>query len=596
MAGDSVQQIKERLSIVDVVAPYVELHSAGKNMKGKSPFTPEKTPSFFVSPDRGMYYCFSSSKGGDMFTFVQEMEGVDFREALKILAEKAGVELVPEDPKKRGERDASLGLLDTATTFFSQKLSNYTPAQDYLKARGIKGETSARWRLGYAPGPPAGGWRELRTHLKEKGFTDEQMFKAGVIKTAGEGKEPYDVFRDRVMFPIFDSGGKVIAYSGRILAKDTEAPKYVNSPETEFFNKSEALYGYDKAKQGIRKFDFSLIVEGQFDVVLCHQAGYNNTVAVSGTALTPHHVALLQRLSNRVVLALDSDRAGLAAVKRAADLMLVRGMDVKVAAMPEGSDPADLIAADPASFKSVISKAAHVIEFLLATLKSQSKDDRTYKLKVREEVLPYIVKMDNRIDADHFVGVVAKAIDSDKEAVRLEVARLLEEVKQPRSVENIVKDKHAAGAEGKAGDPYSRQLELRHYLVVAADLIDDKKSQIIRDKLENLSGQTIDALASEIPPEKKSQLLFTLETEFAALSERHLLEELNTKLREFTLLSIRVKLTIQKERLFEAERNNDQTQIDELLQQITLLQKDLAKSSLVENVFAAEEVEIEEKD
>jgi DNA primase len=585
MASDAVQQIKERLSIVDVVAPYVELHQAGKNMKGKSPFTPEKTPSFFVSPDRGMYYCFSSSKGGDMFTFVQEMEGVDFKGSLKILAEKAGVELVPEDPKKRGERDTGYSLLDTATTFYAKKLSDFEPALKYLKDRGIKAETIARWRIGYAPGPPHGGWRDLRTHLKSKNFTDEQMLRAGVIKTAGEGKEPYDVFRDRIMFPIFDSNGKVIAYSGRILAKDTEAPKYVNSPETEFFNKSEALYGYDRAKQGIRKFDFSLIVEGQFDVVLAHQAGYNNTVAVSGTALTEYHTALLQRLTNRVVLALDADRAGIAAVKRAADLMLKRGIDLKVANLPEGKDPADLIANNPADFKLVIKQATHVIEFLLAILKTQAKDDRTYKLRVREEVLPYIAKMENKIDADHFISVVASAIASDKEAVRLEVVRLLEDLQTPKSVKAIVNEKNSVG---NIKDPYSRRLELLAYLIVVADLLDDTKKEIIHNNLELITKKTLTNLVESIDPQKKSKLIFTLENELNHLPEKQLTEELSTKLREFSLLSIRVDLTEQKDALFEAERVDDQSQVDKLLGTISALQKELAKASLINNFFSEE--------
>jgi DNA primase len=272
MTGDSVERIKEKLSIVDVISPYVELHKAGKNFKGKSPFTSEKTPSFYVSPDRGMYYCFSSSQGGDIFTFVEKMEGVDFKGALKILAEKAGVELVPEDPKKRDWRGTLYQVLEEATKFFELELGKSKDAQEYLQKRKVNSDTKTNWRIGYAPND----WRQLREYLTQKGFADKALLEAGLVKQAEGGKQPYDVFRDRVMFPIMDPSGRVIGFSGRILSKDSEAPKYVNSPETQLFNKSEALFGYDKAKHGIHKLDFSLIVEGQFDVVLSHQAGYKN--------------------------------------------------------------------------------------------------------------------------------------------------------------------------------------------------------------------------------------------------------------------------------------------------------------------------------
>ena len=393
MASDSIGQIKERLSIVDVVSSYVELHQAGKNFKGKSPFTTEKTPSFYVSPDRGMYYCFSSSQGGDIFTFIQKMEGVDFKESLKMLAEKAGVELVPEDPKKKSERERLYDVLEAATKFFEEYKHKNPEVLEYLTKRGVLPETIAKWRIGYAPGPSKYGWRELKDHLEEKGFTKDELFKAGLIKGADAGKEPYDVFRDRIMFPLFDASRKVVAFSGRILTKDSEAPKYVNSPETELFNKSEILYGYHFAKNGIRHLDFALAVEGQFDVVLSHQAGYSNTVAVSGTALTAHHVMLLQRLSNKVVLSLDADKAGIAAVRRAADIMLPRGIDLKVANIVGGKDPADLIAEDVHAFKKVVGSAKPVVEYFLDILEAQKKDDRNFKLRVREEVLPLLVKI-----------------------------------------------------------------------------------------------------------------------------------------------------------------------------------------------------------
>ena len=514
-SGDTVEQIKERLSIVDVVSSYVELHPAGKNLKGKSPFTNEKTPSFYVSPDRGMYYCFSSSPGGDIFTFVEKMEGVDFRGALKILAERAGVDLVPEDPKKKGERDRAFDALEAATVFYTDWLDKKPAAQTYLDERGVKPATIAKWRIGYAPGPPEHGWREVRTHLKEKQFTDTELLKTGLIKQTDGGKEPYDVFRDRVMFPIFDASGRVVGFSGRILSKDSEAPKYVNSPETELFNKSEILFGYDKAKQSIRTMDFSLIVEGQFDVVMSHQAGYTNTVAVSGTALTPHHVGLLQRLSNKVVLALDNDRAGIAAMQRAADLMLARGMDVKVARMEGGKDPADMVVSDLQAFRHTIGQAGHVIEYLLDVLEAESKDERSFKLKAREDILPFVVKIPNLIDQEHFEGVIAERLKTTKDAVHQEVERLRARAAANEERKPVAKASEAETPTATPPDTRERLERQRHellaYLITLTELTDATIATKLTDVLASITGESIEALRTALPPESLSQQLFSLE-------------------------------------------------------------------------------------
>ena len=579
MASDAVDRIKERVSILDVVAPYVELHKAGKSYKGKSPFTSEKTPSFFVSPDRGMYYCFSTSKGGDAFTFIQEMEGVDFKGALKILAEKAGVELVPEDPKKRSERDALYAMLESATLFYQSKLQTNDEARSYLEQRGVKSETIAAWRLGYAPGPPQAGWRELGTELESKNYQAGAAIKAGLLKRSEQGKEPYDVFRDRVMFPISDPSGRVIAFSGRILSKDSEAPKYVNSPETELFNKSEALYGYDKAKQGIRKFDFSLIVEGQFDVVLAHQAGYTNTVAVSGTAMTDYHVGLLQRLSNRVVLALDADRAGIAAIKRAADVLLARGADVKVARIPDGQDPADIIQADPKRFKELIGQSTHVIEFLLDVLKAEAKDERTFKLRARDEIIPFLLRIQNHIDRDHFEAVIADALSTTKEAVHLEVSRLLEEKKpvateQPQATQPEVQK--------QPDSVQTRETELTVYLTAALGVV----PAALKAKLQAAIAALPVGSDAEVPAELVSKVTFTLESSLADLEERYIKAELNDKLHEVRQLRLRTAITVKKEGLYAAERNGETT--DLLLTDVTELQRQLAAANTPVDYFVDE--------
>lgn len=564
-----VEKIKERLDIVEVVSGYVELQKAGKHFKGKSPFTSEKTPSFFVSPDRGMYYCFSSQKGGDMFTFIEEMEGVDFKGALKILADKAGVELVPEDPKKRDARETQYALLEEATTFFFRTRESSPQVTEYVTSRGVRGETMHGWRIGYAPD----GWRGLRSHLAQKGFSDAEMRAAGLIKDAGAGKEPYDVFRDRVMFPIADPSGRVVAFSGRTLKKEDGIPKYVNSPETEFFQKSEILYGYDRARQGIRQYDFSLIVEGQFDVVLSHQAGYTNAVAVSGTALTEHHVGLLSRLSNRVVLALDADRAGIAAVKRSAHLMLTKGMDVKVARLPEGKDPADLVREDLHAFRKSIGQSMPVVEFLLSTILESALDSRTQKLRVREELLPILLYIPNKIDREHFEGVIATAIDTTRDAIHFELERLAEE-------------NHYEPSDGKEADktlPSENRTQRKEELIAHIIAVKD----VIKEQYPNLSEHIASAYHSleeqigtpfPLPrQEVSSRTYFITESSLAGAKERYVREDMSAELTELMHTSAREQIAKLREEIRAQESLGNDASVVELLQKIAVLQKLLAE-------------------
>lgn len=591
MASDTIEKIKERLSIVDVVSLYVELHQAGKNFKGKSPFTSEKTPSFYVSPDRGMYYCFSSSQGGDIFTFIEKMEGVAFKEALKILAEKAGVELVPEDPKKKTERDRMYDVLEEATKFFEDYLHKNPEAQEYLVNRAVTKETIAKWRIGYSPGPPQHNWRELKEHLESKGYTTQELLKTGLIKNADKGKNPYDLFRDRIMFPIFDSAGRVVAYSGRILSKDSEAPKYVNSPETDLFNKSEILYGYDKAKQGIRSLDFTLVVEGQFDVVLAHQAGYSNTVAVSGTSLTPHHVMLLQRLSNKVVLALDADKAGIAAVKRAADLMLPRGIDLKVAHITGGKDPADLIQDDVQKFRKIVGGAKPIVEYFLDVLEEEKKDDRTFKLKVREEILPLLIKISNKIDQEHFENVIAKRLETTKEAIHFEVERLLELVKEKGITAEIINEQKNISPIATVSDKENlsiniRKEELTKYLAVLAAVFQEERQGVLVHAFHTITNTEAYIVRENLGAEVVSGLSFTLESYIASVSDRQLYEEVVDKLNMLSQLIAKDKIQDLQEKLHEAEDQSDEELIAEHLSGISALQKEKNSPKFSIDIFA----------
>lgn len=556
----AVEEIKERLSILDVIGQYVELTRAGKSYKGKSPFTNEKTPSFYVSPDRGMYYCFSSSQGGDMFTFIEKMEGVDFKGALKILAEKANVELVAEDPKRRDARETQYALLEEATKYFYENRRESKSVEEYIEKRGVKDSTILAWRIGYAKDE----WRALRVHLTGKGFRDEEMLSAGLIKRADGGKEPYDVFRDRIMFPIMDPSGRVVAFSGRAMKSEDGVPKYVNSPETELYQKSEILYGYDKAKHGIRNMNFALVVEGQFDLVLSHQAGYGNTVAVSGTALTGHHIGLLTRLSKNVVLALDGDRAGISAMKRVASPMLEAGMDVKVAELPEGEDPADVVRKDPKELKHIVGKSVHVIEFLLKSLREHMKDERTYKLRVREEVLPLLVAIDNRIDREHFEGVVAEHIGSTKDGIHFEVERIVEAKKRERYVATIP-DKKPAEEKVSGNQKQSFENHLRALITVC----DGERAWVgerLQAELEKALGkeEVERVLGGDASPHVE-KLCFELENRMETMKEKALLEEAVDAITRYAHAVARERLSALRESLKQAETDGDEKKTEELL-------------------------------
>ena len=485
-----------------------------------------------------------------------------------MLADRAGIELVPENKEKRTERDNLHAIMELAAAFYHDELEKNHEAQEYLKTRGLTAETIERWRIGFAPGPPKAGWRAASEALQKSGYTADQLFKAGLVKGTDAGKAPYDVFRDRIMFPLFDTSGRVVAFSGRILTKDSEAPKYVNSPETELYNKSELLFGYDRAKEGIRKLGFSMIVEGQFDVVMSHQAGYHNTVAVSGTALTTHHIDLLQRLSQKVVLALDSDRAGIAAIKRAALLMLVRGMDVKVVRMPEGADPADVIRTDVSAFKNAVGNAVHVIPFLLEYLHTVAADPRSYTVHVRETVIPFLVKMPSALEREHFIGVVAEALLSTKEAVRAEIDRA-----ERSSTDALPAAVVSAGVEVKQQRSFNRVTDLTEFLAISSTLLDTRVAGELQSFLTEHAVPPLTDTVNALSPERVSELTFTLEALFSGQAPRFQVEMVTDRTNELLQQLYAERVSELREALKIAEAENDDTRVADLLGKISDLQR-----------------------
>lgn len=564
-----VEHIKERLGIVDIVGAYLKLERAGANLKARCPFHTEKTPSFFVSPTRNTYHCFGCGARGDIFSFIQEFEGLDFPGALKVLADRAGVTLSERNRKEEGERARLYGILGSATAFYEQKLRESDTARAYLAGRGLSDETVARFRIGYAPE----GWSGVTDFLRGKGYTDADAERAGLSKPGERGH--YDRFRGRVMFPIADGAGRVIAFSGRILpelAKD-DAPKYVNSPETALFSKSHVLYGFDKAKMTIRKANFSIVVEGQMDLVMSHQGGFGNTVALSGTALTEAQVTLLRRLSGNVVLALDPDGAGVASAGRSALLALTMDMDVKIAALPTGKDPADLVHTDPESWRATIRGAKHVVDFFLDNVRSRNLDQRSLTLAVRRDVLPYVARIVNRMDQAHFIARVASAVGLPEDAVRAEVAKVpAEEFAAPRSA--------APAAEGaREGAALSRARTIRRRLVGILLWQESLTEPVIdtADLARRLTaeiGEEDFARVRKAPEAAKNDVLFEVELLYQEVPhlDREVLELLDN-LREET---VRERLAASLRDMRRAEESGDDARAKELFDTCDALSKELA--------------------
>ena len=386
--SDNIQQIKERLNIIDVISGYLRLQKAGVNYKGLCPFHNEKTPSFMVSPSRQTWHCFGCGEGGDIFTFVEKIENIEFVEALKILAEKAGIELARGDPKLRSEKDRIYEICEKAAQFFSLTLNNANDANgdmrmtriangvnenlilDYLHKRGLNDKTIEEWRVGYAPD----SWDSLLLFLNKKGYREQEIEKAGLVIQAPSSKlqapRYHDRFRNRLMFPIFDASGRVVAFSGRTMAdvipsktEKADSGKYINSPETILFTKSRILYGFDRAKHDIRKADRAVLVEGQMDVLLPWQDGIKNIIATSGTSLTEDHLTILKRLTSNLVLAFDMDDAGFRATKRGIDMALNTGFNISVLSLESGKDPADFVKESPGELAGRINSAEPIMSY-----------------------------------------------------------------------------------------------------------------------------------------------------------------------------------------------------------------------------------------
>lgn len=443
-----VDQIKERLDIVELIGAYVPLQKAGRNWRAACPFHSERTPSFYVFPDSQRWHCFGAcAEGGDIFTFVMKREGWDFYTALEELARRAGVELTPRTPAQLQAEEASdrlrAALVEAIRTYHHLLLHapEAAVARTYLERRGLSAETVERFQLGYS----LPGWESLRSHLTAQGFSVAELVDAGLL-VAREDGTAFDRFRGRLMIPIYDARGRPVGFGARTLDPDG-VPKYMNSPQSSLFDKSQTLFGLDKARDGIRREDCVVIVEGYMDVMQAHQAGFDNVVAQMGTALTEAQVRQLKRYARRFVLALDPDAAGVQATLRGLEVAretldrewepvfdprgLVGfegrlGAEIRILSLPAGYDPDDLIRADRERWTALLRDALPVVEFYLQTLlRGANLDDAKERGRILESMLPLLRDVADPAERETYAQKVARALRIEERTVtdQLRVAR-----------------------------------------------------------------------------------------------------------------------------------------------------------------------------
>jgi len=421
------EEIKSKLDIVEVIREYTPVKAVGANFQALCPFHNEKTPSFVISPDKQIWHCFGCGRGGDVFAFVMEKESLGFMETLRLLAPKAGVVLQYENPESYSKRNRLLDVLELAGKYYAHILNNPTgqKAKEYLVARDLKDDTIRDWNLGYSPD----AWSNLYDFLKArpltgKKYTDEEILAAGLsIKKEG-GRGYYDRFRDRIMFPIWDVNNNLIAFTARInpaKEKTEKMGKYINSPQTEVYDKSRVLFALNKAKTAIRKEDLAIVVEGQMDAISCHQHGFNNVVASSGSALTTEQVTLIKRFTNNVALAFDMDKAGQMAADRGIREVLAQDLNLKIIILPNGKDPDECLRNNPDDFKAAIKDAKPMLEYyfekISADLDLEILDNKT---KVRDQMFIMIDLVSNQTEQGYWLKKISEELGFSEEDTREE--------------------------------------------------------------------------------------------------------------------------------------------------------------------------------
>jgi len=583
MLDSPIDEIKNRLDIVDVVGSYVKLQKTGANYRAPCPFHSDKKPSFFVSPSRQIWHCFGCGKGGDIFAFIREIEGVEFGDALKILAQRAGVELKREDPKIKTERKRLFEICELSCQFFEKQLEkseNGKKAKEYLLKRGLKEETIKKWRLGYAPN----NWRSLSDFLVGKGYTREEVLKAGLSLKSEKKENYYDRFRGRIMFPVFNITSQVIGFGGRVfeeVKKNDEGGKYINISNTLLYDKSRTLYGLNMANLEIRRKDFCILVEGYMDAIMVNQSGFENVVAASGTGLTEYQLRILKRYSDNLFTAFDMDVAGDSATKRGIDLAQSLGFNIKVITMPEDLDPADVVLKDIKLWEDLVKNAKTIHDFYFEkVLKDFNRDTIEGKKEIAKTILPIIKNIPNKIEQTLWVKDLSEILNVKEEDVFEELKKIptsqnfkLEDNKIEEEIDKNIKEPFYVSSKTKKD-------MLQEYLITLFLKFPQLASYLKEEDLRLFSPQYLQIIKTMTSPQNANYLDKNLENNIKSLIDMlsfraevmeidpgiNLEKEFQYCLKEIKVLNIKDKLNEIGFKIKEAEGQNNSSQIQKLME------------------------------
>jgi len=575
MYSSPVEEIKNRLDVVEVIGSYVKLQKAGANYRALCPFHGEKSPSFFVSPARQIWHCFGGcGEGGDMFKFVMRIEGMEFGDALRLLAQKSGVELKPQDPayqKVQTERNRLHEILELATKFFEKQLASSSTgmeAKKYLQGRGITQESIEKWRLGYAPENA----QALSSFLQQQGYRTEEVRKAGL---SGQ-------FRSRIMFPIFDLNSQVIGFGGRVSGQSQEgAPKYLNTTNTLVYDKSRVLYGLDKAKLAARKHNSCVLVEGYTDVIMVAQAGCEHVVATSGTALTPSQLQILYRYCDNLSLGFDMDFAGDSATKRGIDLAVAQGFGINILRMPENKDPADIASQGTQEWDNVLEDTESIFDFTFSG--ALAKFDKTTpegKRAIANAILPIVKNIPHKIEQAQWVRRLADELETKEEYVYEELEKTQSEQQYNVREETVVPVKQIQTREELLEE---RVLILIFQHPENLQTVDDQglgyfslKIQEILVGLRRASDTTLRSWEELFEAEtiaflQPIALKADLETQEDSQLEKNLKEEFQSCMHELLQLQTKEKLDTIARAIKRAEQEQDAQKVDRLMQEFQVI-------------------------
>lgn len=580
---DAVEDIKSRLSIEDVIGDYVELKRAGRNFKGLSPFNAERSPSFMVSPEKQIWHDFSSGKGGNMFSFVMEMEGVDFKGALDILARKAGVDLSlyqKGDGKARQQKDKAYEVLELATKYYQQSLIKNQEALDYVVGkRKFNKQTLTDFKIGYAPNTGTA----LIDFLKKRGHDIDSVKLAGL--TAQRYKGAADMFRGRIMLPLADPQGATIGFTARIITDEPNAPKYINTPQTILYDKSRHVFGLHLAKDAIRRAGFVVIVEGNLDVIASHQAGYTNVVATAGTALTPYHLKALQRFTSDIRLSFDQDRAGIAAAERAIGVAQGAGVQLSIVTVTDGKDPDELIQKDPSLWEQAINNPQYALDWLIERYSTIYDISTAHGKRAFSDVLlQTIARLEDSVERDHYLLKLAEMTEVSEAAMRSKLATINGEGKNP------LKHSRTHTVEHVAADPHMYEDQLLSLLVaypITRRLLETERQRLVfstpeRQRVyEYVEQNPHTSLSDEIPEDLKDVedyvkiLLFKAEELYNSFDSNERLRELRDLIHKLTRKYQKEQKQDLTEAIRAAESTGDEALVAELLNQFNdLLRKE----------------------